>query len=432
MVVLFKTLQVILALSILIIVHEFGHFLFAKLFHIRVEKFYLFFDVGGKALLRFRIGETEFGIGWLPFGGYCKIAGMVDESLDTDQLKREPQSWEFRTHPAWQRLLVMAGGVLFNFIFAILVYSLICGIWGTAYVSNSDTKIYPNSLAQEMGFKTGDRILKLDDYVPEDFSMLQADLARKEVKCVTVLRGEDTLRIYIDRALTSEILNTPYMFDIAMPFVVDSVTSPANAAVLQKGDSLLSIGGQKALYLQDVSPILAQHPGSTVSATFDRKGSEVTVPLQVDTAGRVGVYVRRPDIRTQRYSNPATALAAGTKLTGSTIGGYLSDLRMVFTPSTGAYKSVGSFIAIGQVFPNKWDWYQFLSILALLSIMLGVVNLIPIPGLDGGHILFTLYEMITGRKPSDRFLYIMQIIGMILLFGLMFLAFGNDIARLIR
>ncbi len=431
MAVLFKALQVILALSILIIVHEFGHFLFAKLFHIRVEKFYLFFDVGGKALLKFHIGETEFGIGWLPFGGYCKIAGMVDESMDMDQLKREPQPWEFRTHPAWQRLLVMAGGVLFNFIFAILIYSLICGIWGTAYVSNENTHIYPNSLAREMGFKTGDRILKLDNYTPEDFSMLQADLARKEVKCVTVLRGEDTLHIYIDRALTADILSTPYMFDIALPFVVDSVSSPANATVLQKGDSLVSIEGQKVTYLQEVSPIIAQHAGQSVEASFIRDGQEINLPLQVDTSGRIGVYVKSPDIRRQSY-NPIEAIGAGTKLTGTTISGYVSDLKMVATPSTGAYKSVGSFIAIGQVFPKKWDWYQFLNILALLSIMLGVVNLIPIPGLDGGHILFTLYEMITGRKPSDRFLYIMQIIGMILLFGLMFLAFGNDIGRLIK
>lgn len=432
MTVLFKILQVVLALSILIIVHEFGHFIFAKLFKIRVEKFYLFFDIGGRALLRFRIGETEFGIGWLPLGGYCKIAGMVDESMDMEQLKKEPQPWEFRSHPAWQRLFVMAGGVLFNFILAIVTYAIICGTWGTAYISNETTAIYPNGLAREMGFKSGDRILKLDDYVPEDFSSLQADLVRKDVSCVTLLRDNDTLELYIDKSLTPEMLNSPMMFGVALPFVVDSVASPANAAVLQRGDSLLSVAGRKTPFLQDASPVLAAHAGETVDAVVSRGGQVVELPLQVDTTGRVGIYVRQPDIRRQSYTNPISALGAGVKMTGETMGGYLKDLKMVFTPSTGAYKSVGSFIAIGQVFPNAWDWYQFLSILALLSIMLGVVNLIPIPGLDGGHILFTLYEMITGRKPSDRFLYIMQIIGMILLFGLMFLAFGNDIARLIH
>ena len=431
MVALFKALQVILALSILIIVHEFGHFLFAKIFGIRVEKFYLFFDVGGKALLRFRIGETEFGIGWLPFGGYCKIAGMVDESVDMAQLKRDPQPWEFRTHPAWQRLLVLAGGVLFNFIFAVIMYSVICGIWGTAYISNQDSAVYPNDLAREMGFLPGDRILKLDDYVPEDFGMLQADLARREVRCATVLRGQDTVRLYIDQSMIGEVLNSPLMFDLAMPFVVDSVASSTNAGVLAKGDEVLRIDGRDARYLQDASPILAEHAGQTVSAMV-RRGCVISeVPLQVDTAGRLGILLTPPVVKRQSYDG-LDAIPAGLRKTGATIKGYLSDLKMVFKPSTGAYKSVGSFIAIGQVFPKKWDWYQFINILALLSIMLGVVNLIPIPGLDGGHIVFTIYEMITGRKPSDKFLYIMQLIGMVLIFGLMFLAFGNDIMRLIR
>ncbi|MBP5488767.1 MAG: RIP metalloprotease RseP [Bacteroidales bacterium] len=431
MVALFKALQVILALSILIIVHESGHFLFAKLFGIRVEKFYLFFDVGGKALARWHWGETEFGIGWLPFGGYCKIAGMVDESVDMAQLRREPQPWEFRTHPAWHRLFVLAGGVLFNFIFAVIAYSAICGIWGTAYISNSDSAIYPNDLAREMGFRTGDRILRLDDYEPEDFGMLQADLARREVRVATVLRGQDTVRLYMDQSMIGQVLSSPLMFDLAMPFVVDSVSSAANAGVLAKGDAVLQIDGHDTRYLQDASPILAEHAGQTVTATV-RRGCVISeVPLQVDTSGRIGIFVTPPSVKRQSY-DALSAIPAGLRKTGSTIKGYVSDLKMVFRPSTGAYKSVGSFIAIGQVFPKTWDWYQFLNILALLSIMLGVVNLIPIPGLDGGHILFTLYEMISGRKPSDKFLYVMQLIGMVLLFALMFLAFGNDIMRLIR
>ena len=431
MVILSKTLQVILALSLLIIVHEFGHFRFAKLFRIRVEKFYLFFDVKGKALLRFRVGETEFGIGWLPFGGYCKIAGMVDESMDTEQLKREPQPWEFRSHPAWQRLLVMAGGVLFNFIFAIIAYSSILGIWGSAYIPNSQASIYPNDLALEMGFKPGDRILALDDYVPEDFSSLQADLVRKEVNFATVLRGGDTLRLYIDRAYAPQILNSPLMFDIAMPFVVDSVWTPANSAVLRKGDRIVSIDGVETPFLQDARALLEEHHGSCVNASVCREGAVLELPLQVDSLGKIGISVGAPPVERQNYSL-LSSIPAGIKMTGETITGYLQDLKMVFKPSTGAYKSVGSFISIGQVFPKTWDWYRFLSIVALLSIMLGVMNLIPIPGLDGGHILFTLFEIVTGRKPSDKFLMVMQMIGMALLIMLMILAFGNDISRLIR
>ena len=431
MVILSKTLQVILALSLLIIVHEFGHFIFAKIFRIRVEKFYLFFDVKGKALLRFRVGETEFGIGWLPFGGYCKIAGMVDESMDTEQLRREPQPWEFRSHPAWQRLLVMAGGVLFNFIFAIIAYSSILGIWGSAYIPNSQASIYPNDLALEMGFKPGDRILALDDYVPEDFSSLQADLVRKEVNFATVLRDGDTLRLYIDRAYAPQILNSPLMFDIAMPFVVDSVWTPANSAVLRKGDRIVSIEGVETPFLQDARALLEEHHGSCVNASVCREGAVLELPLQVDSLGKIGISVGAPPVERQNYSL-LSSIPAGIKMTGETITGYLQDLKMVFKPSTGAYKSVGSFISIGQVFPKTWDWYRFLSIVALLSIMLGVMNLIPIPGLDGGHILFTLFEIVTGRKPSDKFLMVMQMIGMALLIMLMILAFGNDISRLIR
>jgi regulator of sigma E protease len=443
---LIKALQVILALSLLIIIHEFGHFTFAKLFGIRVDKFFLFFDAGGVKLFSSKKSrwftklfpkaanaETEYGIGWLPLGGYCKINGMVDESMDLESLKHDPQPWEFRSKKAWQRLLVMAGGVLYNFIFAIIAYSCILGIWGQAYFSNEDNAIYVNDLAYEMGFRSGDRILAFDDYVPENFSMLQADLARRNVRKATVLRGTDTLDIYIDHSMIGDVLNTPGMFDLAIPFVVESFMegSPNADCGLQKGDRVISIEGREVPFVQDSRPVLETFAGQTVSAIALREADSLQVRLQVDTSGRVGVYMAMPGYQTRRY-NFLTAIPAGFKETFSTIGGYVRDLRLVATPSTQAYKSVGSFIAIGQVFPSTWDWYRFLELLALLSIMLGVMNLLPIPGLDGGHIMFTLYEMVTGRKPSDRFLVIMQIIGMVLLMGLMFLAFGNDIGRLIR
>lgn len=446
MVVLIKTLQVILALSVLIIIHEFGHFTFAKLFGIRVDKFFLFFDVGGTKLFSSKESkwftklfpkaaeaETEYGIGWLPLGGYCKICGMIDESMDLESLKHDPQPWEFRSKKAWQRLLVMAGGVLYNFIFAIIAYSCILGIWGQAYFSNEDNAVYVNELAYEMGFRNGDRILAFDDYVPENFSMLQADLARRNVRKATVLRGTDTLDIYIDRSMIGEVLNTPGMFDLAVPFVVDSFMegSPNAGCGLQKGDRVVSIEGREVNYVQDSRPVLEAFAGQAVSAVALREADTLRVRMQVDTAGRVGVYMKTPDYQTKRY-NFLTAIPAGFKETFNAIGGYVRDLRLVATPSTQAYKSVGSFIAIGQVFPSTWDWYRFLELLALLSIMLGVMNLLPIPGLDGGHIVFTLFEMVTGRKPSDSFLTVMQVIGMVLLLALMFLAFGNDIGRLIR
>ncbi len=431
MVVLMKILQVALALSVLILFHELGHFLFAKLFGIRVDKFYLFFDIGGFKLFHFRIGETEYGMGWLPLGGYCKIAGMIDESMDKEFLSHEPQPWEFRSKPAWQRLLVMAGGVLFNFILAIAVYIAISGIWGQTYIQNEGNAVYVNSLAREMGFRNGDQILKMDDYVPRDFSMLQADLARRDVGKVTVLRGNDTLDIYIDRRMIGSVLQTPDMFDLAVPFTVDTVLSAENAAVLQRDDRIVGLDSLSVPFLQDARPVLAAHPDTSLTASILRGKDTVALTLAVDSLGHVGVIPRIPGLVHEEYTF-FQAIPKGIKLTFSTIGGYLRDLKMVATPSTGAYKGVGSFIAIGQVFPSSWNWYAFLQILALLSIMLGVMNLLPIPGLDGGHIVFTLYEIFTGRKPSDRFLEIAQMIGLVLVLLLMFLAFGNDIGRLFK
>lgn len=445
MIVLIKTFQVILALSILILIHEFGHFIFAKGFGIRVDKFFLFFDAGDFKLMSTKSGwfarlfpkakewETEYGIGWLPLGGYCKIAGMIDESMDTDHLKTEPQPWEFRSKPAWKRLFVMAGGVLFNFIFAILVYSGILAIWGEGYISNEDNCIYVNELAYDMGFRNGDRILSFDDFVPENFGMLQANLVRESASKATVLRDGDTLNIYIDHSRMGEILNTPGMFSLARPFIVDQVpeSSPNYGRGLAPEDRIISIDSTDVAFVQDAEPILIENAGQNIATGILRNGDTITLDLQVDSTGKFGVYTKLTGVKTKEYSL-FSAVPAGFSKTFSTIGGYLKDLKLVFTPSTEAYKSVGSFIAMGQIFPSAWDWYSFLNILALLSVMLGVMNLIPIPALDGGHIVFTLYEMITGRKPSDKFLYIMQMIGMLLVFGLMFLAFGNDIARLIK
>jgi len=446
MVVIIKILQVILALSLLIVIHELGHFTFAKIFGIKVDKFFLFFDLGGTKLFstkdskwftklcpKAKEWETEYGIGWLPLGGYCKINGMVDESMDLESLKGEPKSWEFRSKKPWQRLFVMAGGVLYNFIFAIIAYILILSVWGQSYVKNEGNAIYVNELSYEMGFRNGDRILAFDDYEPDNFGMLQADLARRKVRRARVLRDNDTLDLYIDQSMIGEVLNTPGMFSLAVPFVVGGLTpdSVNQDSDLREGDRIFSVDGNDIEYVQDARPLLAAKAGASVEAMVLRGNDSLDIALQVDSLGMIGVTTVLPGVEVKHY-NLLSAIPAGFKLTFSTIGGYLRDLRLVATPETQAYKSVGSFIAIGQVFPSSWDWYQFIEILALLSIMLGVMNLLPIPGLDGGHIVITLYEMFTGRKPGEKFLIAAQMVGMVLLLMLMFLAFGNDIGRLIR
>ena len=445
MVLLIRILQVILALSVLILFHELGHFTFAKIFGIRVDKFFLFFDAGGVKLLSTKEGwfarlfpglkdcETEYGIGWLPLGGYCKIAGMIDESMDLASMKAEPQPWEFRTKPAWQRFFVMAGGVLFNFIFAVCVYIAILDIWGSGYLSNEDNRIYASGLAYDMGFRTGDRILRFDDYVPENFNQLQADLARRNVRRIEVLRGTDTLVLYMDQARIPQILDTPGLFEVAVPFVVDTIPpeSPNRDSGIRRGDRIIAIDGTPIRYVQESRDIMKDKTDTTLTATLLRGVDTLSLPIRIDTAGRAVIYAQLPGVRTREY-NMLEAIPAGIQLTFKTIGGYLQDLRLVATPSTGAYKSVGSFIAIGQVFPAAWDWYQFLQLLALLSIMLGVMNLLPIPALDGGHIVFVLYEMVSGRKPGERFMVAAQTVGMVLLLMLMLFACGNDIGRLIR
>ena len=459
MVVLIKIIQVILALSLLVLFHEFGHYTFAKLFKTRVEKFYLFFNpkrslfkakrFDGKWHCKFFSSNddpvwnahpenTEYGVGWLPFGGYCKIAGMIDESMDTEALKQPPQPYEFRTKKAWQRFFIMFGGVLFNFILAIVLYAAILGTWGEEFLRNEDAVygVAVNDLSYEIGFRDGDRILAFDGVPTENFSSLQVDLVRTQARSATVLRDGDTLTLSIDPAYLPAMLNTPGMFDLAFPFVVKEIQpdSPNAGSGLEAGDAVTGIDGQPMFIVQQIQKELRKHRGTEITAGIRRTELDLEIPLQVDTAGRIGVLLDTDlnkyfQVTTRDY-NLLSAIPAGARKTWSTIKGYVQELGLIFSPKTKAYKSVGSFIAIGRIFPDSWDWYKFWTLCALLSIMLGVMNLLPIPALDGGHILFLIFEMLTGRKPSDKFMEVAEWIGMTLLLLLMVLAFGNDIRSL--
>ncbi|MBP5690191.1 MAG: RIP metalloprotease RseP [Bacteroidales bacterium] len=446
MVVLIKTLQVVLALSILVFFHELGHFLFARIFGIRVDKFYLFFDIGGVKLFSTKgkiftrlfpaaaSWKTEYGIGWLPLGGYCKIAGMIDESMDTEALKSEPQPWEFRSHPVWQRILVMSGGVINNFLLAILVFSGMLYRYGDTYISNDESHVWVNEFAYDMGFRSGDRILSLDGYVPEDFDMLQAEIVRKRASQVKVLRGSDTLSIYIDQSLTADMLEPGNrMFTLAVRPIVEqfSAESLNKDSGIAPGDTIISVAGVPVSYVQELKEALDGKAGQSVEVSYLRGSDTLQSTLHLDANSLAGIEFAIEGVRHKTYTL-AQSFPAGCAKAWDTIAGYIRDLKLVFTPSTGAYKSVGSVIAIGQVFPAAWSWPAFFYILAILSIMLGVMNLLPIPALDGGHIVFGIYELITGRKPGEKFLLVMQMIGMVLLLLLMFLAFGNDIRRLIH
>jgi regulator of sigma E protease len=439
---LIKTVQVILALSILVLVHEMGHYLFARLFRIRVEKFYLFFNPGF-SLFKYKPknSDTEFGLGWLPLGGYCKISGMIDESMDKEALKKEPQPWEFRSKPAWQRFFVMFGGVLLNLFLAIIVYCGLLYIYGEQYICSKDATygLEYHELAQEAGFQNGDIILAFDDKPAGKVHELQMELLYSNPKTITVLRSGEPISFSFDEKFIPLMLKArKHLFQIRVPFVIAEIPdSSANyGAGLMPGDRLLSLNQFSALTVQEAQVLLPQFAGDTITALFDRNGNNISLPLWVNHQGLIGVVLDVEPTHffscTKKEYTLLSSVPAGVRKAYNTVSNYLKDLGLIFSPKTEAYKSVGSVIAIGNIFPASWDWGAFWNITAFLSIMFAVLNLLPIPALDGGHILFVLFEMVTRRKPGDKFLEYAQVTGMVLLFAIMFLAFGNDILRLIN
>ena len=436
---LVKALQLILSLSILVLVHEFGHFIFARIFKVRVEKFYLFFDPWF-SIFKFKPknSDTEYGVGWLPLGGYCKISGMIDESMDKEAMAQPPKPYEFRSKPAGQRLMIMVAGVLFNFLLALFIYSMVLFTWGDTFLPLKNVKAgmdYSETF-HNVGFRDGDILLKADDTELERFG---EDCFRHvlNAQTVTVLRDGVETVIPIPEDMAQRVMREKKGFaSYRFPMVVrelgetENGGSPAAIAGLQPGDSIVSINGIVTPSFYEVGEVLAQNKDQDVLVGFYRGGVPQTLTLHTDTAGKMGVYSVSPfDIYqtvTRKYGF-FESFPAGVMLGVNTLKGYVSDMKYVFTKEGAS--SLGGFGTIGSLVPAEWDWQTFWMKTAFLSIILAFMNILPIPALDGGHVMFLLYEVIARRKPSDKFLEYAQITGMVLLFALLIYANGNDIFR---
>jgi regulator of sigma E protease len=434
----------LLSLSLLIVLHELGHFLPAKAFKTRVEKFYLFFDIK-YSLFKKKIGETVYGIGWLPLGGYVKIAGMIDESMDTEQMSQPPKPWEFRSKPAWQRLIIMLGGVTVNFLVALVIYIFASYSYGDADISTASIKDgywVTNPVITELGVQTGDNLVSIDGQQYENYSDLRRSIITAEQ--FTVERDGRLIDIdlpvdFLGKLSTSEDLS---FFELRIPFMVGQVPDSSHNAQagLEQGDLLRKLNQKEITYFDEALVAMEGLKGQQVQATFMRDGSPVVLDLQVNEEGKLGIlpggtFKQFEEMGyfqiVQKKYGFFESFAIGSKKFGNQLAGYWLQLKKIFTPSTGAYKGVGGFKAIFDIFPDTWSWQQFWSITAFLSIMLAVLNLLPIPALDGGHVMFLLYEMVSGRKPSDKFMEYAQMIGFFLLLALILFANGNDIYKAI-
>lgn len=434
---LIKALQLILSLSVLVIVHEFGHFIFARIFKIRVEKFYLFFDPWF-ALFRYkpRNSDTEYGVGWLPLGGYVKISGMIDESMDKEQMAQPVQSWEFRAKPAWQRLLVMVAGVIFNLLLAFFIYAMIVFNWGDSYIPMKNVKsgMEYSETAKRAGFEDGDILLYADGKEIIDRGDIVDNFAAQVINArrVTVLRNGLEVNLQMPEDFVQQLMRDKKGlagYKNNLPTVVDKVSagSEADRIGLRKGDSLVNVNGIEVVSFEDFRSELQKHKGEKISLNFYREGQMQTVSAQLDSTAVLGFSIGSYLV-TDRYSFFA-AFPAGIKYGLRTLKGYITQFKYVFTKEGAG--SLGGFGTLGNLFPKKWDWFSFWKMTAFLSVILAFMNILPIPALDGGHVMFLLYEVVSGRKPSDKFMEYAQIAGMVVLFGLLIYANGMDIVRAI-
>jgi len=437
-----KLSQFLLSLSLLIVLHELGHFIPAKLFKTKVEKFYLFFDIKF-SLFKKKIGETVYGIGWLPLGGYVKIAGMIDESMDTKQMKQEPQPWEFRSKPTWQRLIIMLGGVIVNFILAFVIYIGVVWFYGELDIKNSDVKDgiwVTNPILEQAGLQTGDKIISVDGQEIESFFDLPEKIMLSSQ--VVVNRNEAQTTVELPKNLIGQIVdeNKKSLLYLRVPFVISEIQEESpNLNTLRVKDMILDINGQEIKYFDQASELLQSLKGKTVTATILRNEKKESVELHVNQEGLLGVrpgIVGVSDLEKLGVYNVEKvqyglleSIPRGIEKTTERFSSYWNQLKKIINPKTEAYKGVGGFYAIFNVFPDVWSWEYFWNVTAFLSIMLGIMNLLPIPALDGGHVMFLLYEMITRKKPSEKFMERAQMVGFFILIALLLFANGNDIFR---
>ncbi len=441
--ILIKAAQLILSLSILVLVHEFGHFIFAKFFKCRVEKFFLFFDLGF-SLFKMKKGDTEYGIGWLPLGGYVKIAGMIDESMDKEQMKQPVQPYEFRSKPAYQRLLIMIAGVLMNFLIALVIYIGVLYAWGEEYLPTNNVKygIEASDIGREVGFQSGDKILSVDNKFIESFYDIVPTIVLDKAKSVQVERDgqvfdveitEDDIAKMVSRD-NKRVIGIRFPFDLKVESFAKN--SPARDAGLLKGDRIIMVNGSSFQFHDEFSSVITANKGQEVALSVLRNSETLSVPIKITDEGMIGVswnndFSKHFELKTIKYGF-FESIPAGIVKGWETSTDYLKQFKLIFNKKTKGYESLGGFITIGNIFPGMWDWHAFWNMTAFLSIILAIMNILPIPALDGGHVLFVLYEMVTGRKPSDKFLEYAQIIGLSLLMLLVVYANLNDIIRLFR
>ena len=433
-----------MSLSILVVLHELGHFIPAKLFKTRVEKFYLFFDPWFSVVKK-KIGDTEYGIGWLPLGGYVKISGMIDESMDKEQMGKPAESWEFRAKPAWQRLIIMLGGVTVNLFLGIFIYSMTLYTYGDKYLPNENIKdgIWcTDDLATEIGFKSGDKIISADGVLVERYS----DILEKVItsKVITVQRGEEEVELSMPIDLIDKFLNnkTKLILYPRIPTIVSRVEKGSNAEIggLQKKDIIKAVNGISYSYFDEFKEALNTHISDTIDVMVDRGGKEVVLTVLVSDKGTLGFApanlsieqlekIETYELASEKYGFFAS-FPAGYKKAIKKLGSYISQFKMILSPSTGAYKGMGGFGAIGSMFPATWNWEIFWNLTAFLSLMLAFMNILPIPALDGGHVVFLLYEIVVGKPAPEKVMEYAQAVGMILLLSLLVFANGNDILKL--
>lgn len=447
--VLIKAAQFLLSLSILVVLHEFGHYITARMFKTRVEKFYLFFDflfplpnVLNFALFKKKIGETEYGLGWFPLGGYVKIAGMIDESMDEEAMKLPPQPWEFRSKPAWQRLIIMLGGIIVNVLLAFVIYAQILFWYGESYlpVENAKYGYAMDSTAEKIGLQDGDMIYSFDGGKKfKSVNTIGIDMLISGAETIEIGRNGERKTLPVPSSIYKEVMaskGAEFATPI-VPCIVDTMIpgyALANAGGKQ-GDQILMIDSTPTPYYHSFKRVLKEHAGQPANITVLRGTDTVSLALTIPDSAIVGFRTYKFDqyftIVEKKYGF-FESIPAGVVKTWETLVNYIKQFRIVFSPELKGYKEVGSFFTIGKQFSPTWDWFRFWSLTAFLSVALAFVNLLPIPALDGGHALFTLYEMITGRAPSDKFLERAQVVGMIIVFALMFLALGNDIFKLFQ